>query len=111
MNKRAYIFYLSAIIVCFISAYKIGYDTGNQNKAEGNDSYANANVETKQVEGYWIKSENGVVVVYEKDKKTIVATTEIVVENLPEEEQKVLKNGHYFETAQELFGFLESYTS
>ncbi len=51
------------------------------------------------------------VIVYEKDKKTIHTNTDILLESLSEELQTEIIRGKYIENEQELYNFLESYSS
>ena len=71
-----------------------------------------------QTEGQALKEEcffliekNGYVVVYEHDKKTIYEYTNILVSELPVILQNEIKNGKYIENMEELYGFLENYSS
>lgn len=108
MNKRAYIFCLLALII--VATFEIGYNIGIRKENNTNNSKTNAEVSSKE-EGYWIQAVDGMVTVFEEDKETVVATTEISVSYFSEEEQEVLEEGFYFETAEELFNFLEANTS
>ncbi len=51
------------------------------------------------------------VIVYEKDKKTIHTNTDILLESLNEELQTEIIRGKYIQNEQELYNFLESYSS
>ena len=46
-----------------------------------------------------------------KDKTTIYELTEIPLTDLPEEIQQEIIKGKYVETAEELYAFLENYSS
>ena len=60
---------------------------------------------------YYLLEKNGYVVVYLSDKETIYEYTSIDVETLPETVQNEVKNGKYIEDMEELYGFLENYSS
>ena len=51
------------------------------------------------------------MVVYLGDHETIYEMTEIPLEALPEMVQEEVKAGKFVETARELYGFLENYSS
>ena len=44
-------------------------------------------------------------------KKTVYEYTDISLEGLPENLQKEIQNGKYIETSENLYGFLENYSS
>lgn len=60
---------------------------------------------------YYLGSEDGKLVVYLSDKKTVYCDTSIKVENLPKEVRDALKDGISFETDAQLYEFLENYSS
>ena len=60
---------------------------------------------------YYLLDKNGYVVVYLSDKETIYEYTSIDVETLPVTLQNEVKNGKYIEDVEELYGFLENYSS
>ena len=60
---------------------------------------------------YYLKEEYGRLVVYEAKTQTIYAQTGIETEYLPVEIQEDLKSGIFFESEEELYNFLESYSS
>ena len=53
----------------------------------------------------------GVVIVCLHDKKTVYEYTSIEVTELPVTLQNEIKNGKYVESLQDLYGFLENYSS
>lgn len=61
--------------------------------------------------GFVAKSFNGMVVILNNDEKTVYEYTEININNLPEELQDLIAEGWYLETEEELYGFLENYSS
>jgi len=60
---------------------------------------------------YVIYEKDGVLMVYEKDGRTEYFETNIRVRDLEENMLENLKTGIYFETEEELYDFLESYSS
>ncbi len=60
---------------------------------------------------YYLKNVNGYVVVFLSDKKTAYEYTDILCEELPKTIQEELVNGKYIETQEDLYGFLENYSS
>ena len=60
---------------------------------------------------YYLKNVNGYVVVFLSDKKTAYEYTDILCEELPETVQEELVNGKYIENQEDLYGFLENYSS
>lgn len=61
--------------------------------------------------GFYLMVADHYVIVYEEDKKTIHTNTDILLENLSEELQEQIMQGKYMEDEQELYNFLESYSS
>lgn len=61
--------------------------------------------------GFYLMVADHYVIVYEEDKKTIHTNTDILLENLNEELQEQIMQGKYMEDEQELYNFLESYSS
>lgn len=60
---------------------------------------------------YILLEEKGYVAVYHTDRKTLYAATDILLSNLPEELQKEIKQGRYIGSEEELYSFLENYSS
>lgn len=65
----------------------------------------------KKNTGYYLVERNGYVLVCLSDRSTIYEYTDILVEELPDSVQDEVKRGKYIETTQELYGFLENYSS
>lgn len=61
--------------------------------------------------GYYLMVADHYVIVYEEDRKTIHMNTDILLESLPEKLQTEIIIGKYMEDEQELYNFLESYSS
>lgn len=60
---------------------------------------------------YILMEEQGYVVVYLTDKKTIYAVTDICIAELPEELQMEIADGKYIGSEEQLYNFLENYSS
>lgn len=62
-------------------------------------------------ESFYLYSSNGYIVVYTSDAKTIYEYTNISTDELPALLQQEIKNGKFIESKEELYGFLENYSS
>lgn len=62
-------------------------------------------------EGYYLCALQGYVVVYLGDHETIYEMTEIPLSTLPDNVRAEIEAGKFIETAKELYGFLENYSS
>lgn len=62
-------------------------------------------------EGYYLCELQGYVVVYLGDHETIYEMTEIPLAILPDNVRAEIEAGKFIETAKELYGFLENYSS
>lgn len=116
MSKRAYIFYLSILVIGFVIAYVSGVKLGNNKEnvsynTENNYINTNSNTDSDKIDGYWIIAVNNKINVYKYDKKTIMAETDIDIRYFSEAEKNMLSNGIYYEKAEDLFKYLESKTS
>lgn len=60
---------------------------------------------------FYMLAENNLLKVYYEDMITLFISTEITLESLPEDVQVEIMQGKYFETEEELYNFLESYSS
>lgn len=60
---------------------------------------------------YYLTEENGYIVVYENDKKTVVEETGISYHDLDESQKTEIDAGVYLSSDEELYCFLESYSS
>lgn len=124
MNDRKYSigFVIAGLVVLLLisSAYQISYNVALERAEE--EKYAE--IESEDVpqsvatEGeamknycYYLLEKNGYVVVYLSDRETIYEYTSIEVEKLPVTLQNEVKNGKYIEDIEELYGFLENYSS
>ena len=62
-------------------------------------------------EEYYLVSEDGFLLVFLKDQKTIHLYTHVPLMDFPEKEQEKLREGIWFSSMMEVFQYLESYTS
>ena len=60
---------------------------------------------------YILLEEKGYVAVYHTDRKTLYASTDILVSKLPEQLQKEIREGKYISSEEQLYSFLENYSS
>ena len=65
----------------------------------------------KENKGFYLMVADHFIVVYEQDKKTLYMNTDILLENLKEDLQAEIMKGKYIESEEELYHFLESYSS
>lgn len=61
--------------------------------------------------GYYLMVADHFIVVYREDKQTLYMNTDILLENLNDTLQAEIMQGKYVETEEELYNFLESYSS
>lgn len=113
---------LFLITGCLIAGYQVSYNNLLEKekaieltKNEKNDSIqtkrSSAKGESVSDDAYYLKELHGYVAVYLQDGTTLYETTSLSVNNLPDEVQQDLKNGIYLKSAEELYGFLENYSS
>ena len=67
--------------------------------------------ETEKETLYFLTVKEGKIVVMEEDRETIYLTTDIYAEALSETLKQELLQGRFIHSIEELYGFLESYTS
>lgn len=60
---------------------------------------------------YILMEEKGYVVVYHTDRKTVYASTDIMIARLPDTLQAEIKKGKYINSEEQLYSFLENYSS
>ncbi len=82
-------------------------ETENPSAVSVQELPAGADVEST----FFVTAENGLVTVYESDRKTLYLHTNIEVGWLEQEEQLRLMEGFYVPTEMELYDCLENYTS
>ena len=60
---------------------------------------------------FYLKEADGYVMVYERDKKTLYEPTSILVSMLPENLRRQIAEGKFLKSQEELYSFLENYSS
>lgn len=60
---------------------------------------------------YVLLAEEGYVAVYCADRKTLYASTDIQIQNLPDELQQEIQEGKLISSEEQLYNFLENYSS
>lgn len=65
----------------------------------------------QEYKGYYAKSFNGTIVILNGDGKTVYEYTQITINNLPEELQKEVLQGYLLENEEDLYNFLENYST
>lgn len=85
---------------------------------EKSEQSTNDQPESIETDGYVIKENsfylfeiNGYVVVFLNDQKTPYEYTDILYDELPLLLQQEIRNGKYIKNLEELYGFLENYSS
>ena len=67
--------------------------------------------ETLSQEAYYLVAEDGFLLVFLKDQKTLCLYTHVPLVDFPVKEQERLREGIWFPSMMEVFHYLESYTS
>ena len=121
MNSKKYsIWFLTVslvIIVLLAGAYQLSYYAAVDRQKEEieselkQDSAQTTEGRAEKNAGYYLMQRDGFVIVCLQDKKTVYEYTSIEVTELPVTLQNEIKNGKYVESLQELYGFLENYSS
>lgn len=62
-------------------------------------------------ETYYLREEEGKVMVYRGDRETLFEPTEILVDSLPERMQEEIRKGTFLDSEEKLYNFLENYSS
>ena len=123
MKKKYCIGFFAAIFVIMI-LLELGYQWSYQRRIDNQEKKSTflqeetAPMEVLATEGnveknseYLLKELNGYVIVYLGDEKTVYEVTEISVADLPEEVQSQIREGIRLYSTNELYAFLENYSS
>ena len=100
---------LSVLFIYFISFG--AYQEYSKENIDTKDNISSIEGDAYDVNGYYLYEVNGYIVVFENDKRTPYEYTDISYEELPELLKQEIKNGKYIKNEEELYGFLENYTS
>lgn len=124
MKNKYSIGFFAGILILFVAVsigYRFSYERARQKTEERIESAQkvkaqreeaiSADGQARKEECYYLKNVNGYVVVFLSDNKTPYEYTDILYEDLPETVRKELKNGKYVKSLEELYGFLENYSS
>lgn len=134
MNRKysiSYFILLTSVALAFVLAYSMSsrsYKTEDSTADEFNliiDEYVDGEVtseidtaedetdgsDEEVTDGYYIYNDGGYVSVLLHDKMTLFERTEIEVNTLDPTLQEELEHGKYINTIEELYGFLENYSS
>ena len=65
----------------------------------------------EEPKGYYLMVEDHFIVVYEEDKQRLHMNTDILLEDLNDKLKAEIIQGKYIENEEELYNFLESYSS
>ena len=65
----------------------------------------------EEKKGFYARSFNGTIVILESDDKTVYEYTQIMIHMLPADLQDKVNEGYYLENEEELYSFLENYSS
>lgn len=105
--------FLSIVLITLILAF-VKFNNGKEQEhtqlTEDSTDSLEISQEYKQYM-FYILEEDTHLVVYETKSDSIYMETGISAKDLPLELQKDLKTGFFFETEQDLYDFLESYSS
>ena len=110
MRRRYGIGFLVAtlLVVLILSiADRNSYSRIQEEYEQEEKTRTQGNVETY----YYIKENEGYVIVYEADEKTVYEYTSIRVDELPEKMQDAIKKGIKVDSLGQIYGFLENYSS
>lgn len=121
--KKSYSIGFFAAVFLFVFCLGVGYQLSYQyvmdrqearlskEQNEEQEELVTTKGEAQKNDGYYVMELHGYVAVYLSDKETLYETTEISMQDLPEEVQEEVRVGKYLETTRELYGFLENYSS
>ncbi|MDO4268285.1 MAG: hypothetical protein Q4C73_07405 [Eubacteriales bacterium] len=88
-----------------------GQEAATEGLPAANSRVSSTAQETAAAEEYYLVSEDGFLLVFLKDQKTICLYTHVPLMDFPEKEQERLREGIWFSSMMEVFHYLESYTS
>lgn len=118
MNKKYSISFFIVILLLITAlgiGYQMSYDRAKQEFEarydESEEHIVAAEGDAVKQDGYYLLNRKGYVTVYLSDKTTVYEETDILCDLLPEEVQEELQSGKYIQTTEEVYGFLENYSS
>lgn len=84
-------------------------ETVTEDQMAANKDHVQAVTESRET--YYLVAEDGVLLVFLKDRKTICLYTHVPLMDFPLAERTKLREGIWFSSMAEVFNYLESYTS
>ena len=123
--KTKYVIGLLAVFLLITALLAAGYQISYRHVMERQAAAAEKEAATESIaaegeavkekkgeeDGYWISYLQGYATVYLSDRTTIYEMTDILLTDLPEEVQQEIAAGKYISTTEELYAFLENYSS
>ena len=94
------------LILVFVFIYRISYYIALTEVEEERKEYVQS-----LNDYYWIKEDDGYVVVYYADEETVFDYTSIPIKSLPISVQMELDEGKRVDRLNQVYGFLENYSS
>lgn len=124
-NKYGIGFFATAIIAILMitCAYQLSFQKAKEHAEEARikkeeqqaveepEELIEADGEAMKEDCYYLMEVNGYVVVYLSDKVTPYEYTDIPYDELPPTIRAEVRNGKYIESSEDLYGFLENYSS
>ncbi|MFI3172190.1 MAG: hypothetical protein R3Y58_07490 [Eubacteriales bacterium] len=111
----SYFILLTSFVIAFLYFYSFqhAYEIDKYAALDSDEEIEiiNSNSDDVISEGYYLYEKDGYVVVYLVDGVTLFEETDILLSQLSETMQKEIQNGKYVRTIEELYGFLENYSS
>lgn len=105
---------ITAAILALVCAFQYSYDKAQRRRmAERNQQEQAVQTEgsVNKEDGYYVKIQDGYVVIYYPDKKTVFEYTTIPYKSLPQDVQEQINAGMYLPNVKQVYGFLENYSS
>ena len=115
-----FIILLLSALFLILGAYEYSYEMARDRAREEKltnyeEQVADGAVKTegaaKKADCFYLFEEHGFITVYLSDKETVFEYTSIDVDELPKELKAEIRNGKYMEDQDELYSFLETYSS
>lgn len=110
----SYFIILTAVILSIVYILMIN----TQHQLEGyvaieeiSEEIVISNSDDVVTEGYYLREQDGYVIVYLFDNQTIFQETDILISSLPESLQEEMIQGKYIASTEMLYSFLENYSS
>lgn len=92
----------------------ISYEDAFENDQEAMETMGSGNKRIEELQdtgNYYLMARDGNVCVYYEDMKTLYLATDILLDHLPDEVRQEVLDKKYIKNEEELYNFLESYSS